>query len=75
VAAPASAVGAIKITSNRRVLVYVNGSPVGYAPTEYKGKPGTYSISAMVPGQPDTRQTLDAKIEAADSRVTLNFTF
>jgi hypothetical protein len=67
--------GTLTIKSNRRVLVYVNGSPVGYAPTTFKGKPGTYSVSAMVPGQPETKQTRDAKIDKAGAGETVNFQF
>jgi hypothetical protein len=55
--------------------VYVNGSPIGYAPTEYKGKPGTYSVQAMVPGQPETKQIRDVKIDSADQKVSVNFNF
>ncbi len=74
-AATAETTGTLNIKSNRRVLVYVNGAPVGYAPTDYKGKPGAYTVSAMVPGQPETKQTKDAKIDAAGANATVNFTF
>jgi hypothetical protein len=71
----AAARGTLKIRSNRRVLVYVNGQAIGYTPQDYKVNPGDYSISAMVPGQPNTKQTRDASISDAGTTTPVDFTF
>lgn len=72
---PVAQNGTIKIRANRRVLVYVNGSAVGYTPQDYKGPPGSYTVSAMVPGQPDSKQTRDTKIAGSGGASAVDFTF
>ena len=67
--------GVLKIRSNRRVLVYVNGAAVGYTPQDYQGLPGSFSVSAMVPGQPDSKQTRDIEISAAGAVHAVEFSF
>ena len=57
------------------MLVYVNGQAIGYTPQDYKVDPGTFSVSAMVPGQPATKQTRDASVSQAASTVAVDFTF
>jgi hypothetical protein len=74
-AAPAAAKGTLKVRSNRRVLVYVNGAAIGYTPQDYKVSPGDYSVSASVPGQPGTKQTKDTSIAAAGATVAVEFNF
>jgi len=67
--------GTLKIRANRRVLVYVNDKAVGYTPHEMRVAPGAYSIRAMVPGQPDSEQTQEARLDAVGQAVALSFTF
>lgn len=67
--------GTLKIRSNRKVLVYVNDEAIGYTPQNYPAPPGSYQISAMVPGQPKTRQTHRATLEQGGSTVPVQFTF
>ena len=45
--------GTIKVRSTQRVLVKVNGTPVGHTPIEIRKPPGTYVISASPPGRND----------------------
>ena len=67
--------GTLKIRSNRRVLVYVNGAAVGYTPQDYKVQPGDYSVSAMVPGQPGTKQTIDTSLAQPGQTQAVDFSF
>ncbi len=67
--------GTLKIRSNRRVLVYVNGAAVGYTPQDYAVAPGDYTVSAMVPGQPGTKQTIDASVSKAGAVKAVEFSF
>ncbi|MCO4748236.1 MAG: hypothetical protein KC912_25810 [Proteobacteria bacterium] len=46
----------ITVTSNRRVLVHLDGQPQGYAPLEIMVGAGTYSVSASLPGRGETEQ-------------------
>lgn len=73
-AQPVSTKGTLKIRSNRRVLVYVNGQAIGYTPQDYKVDPGSFQVSAMVPGNPSTKQTRDAAVPAG-ATVPVDFTF
>lgn len=73
--APVADLGTLKIRSNRKVLVHVNGKAIGFTPQDYRVAPGDYSVSAMLPGQPDSKQTLDTKIGAAGATVPLDFKF
>ncbi|HHO49991.1 MAG TPA: hypothetical protein ENK18_03760 [Deltaproteobacteria bacterium] len=71
----AAAAGTLKIRSNRKVLVYVNGEALGYTPQDFPASPGQYTISAMVPGQPKTRQTHSATLGKDGTTVPVQFTF
>ncbi len=68
-------VGTLKIRSNRRVLIYVDGKAVGYAPTDYPVTPGSHVVRAMVPGQPTSAQTQEIQVAAAGSVLGVDFTF
>ena len=58
------------------MLVYVNGQAIGYTPQDHTVSPGsTYTVSAMVPGQPNTKQTRDAPVSAGGTTVPVDFTF
>jgi hypothetical protein len=67
--------GTLKIRANRRVLVYVDGKAIGYAPTDHLVAPGAHSVRAMLPGQPATAQTQSIDVAAAGSVVALDFAF
>jgi serine/threonine-protein kinase len=69
----AETTGALTIRTNRRAIVYLNGSALGYAPVEWRGATGSYLVAAMLPGQPDTRQTREVALAAEP--VTLDFEF
>lgn len=51
---PAALGSKINVTSNRRVLVHLDGQPQGYSPMEIMVGPGTYTLSASLPGRPET---------------------
>ncbi len=67
--------GVLKIRSNRRVLVYVDGQASGYTPLEVKVEPGEHEVVAMVPGQPNTKQERDASVRAGGETVAVDFAF
>lgn len=72
---PAYADQSIKIKSNRRVLVYVNGKAVGYSPQEYKAAAGSYVVAAMLPGDPSSKQEQMVVVEANGSSTSVSFSF
>jgi hypothetical protein len=67
--------GTLKIRSNRRVLIYVNGQAIGYTPQEFQGPPGKYTVLAMVPGQPNTKQAREVTISAEHPTLGVDFSF
>jgi hypothetical protein len=67
--------GVLKIRSNRRVLVYVDGQAAGYTPLEVKVEPGDHQIVAMVPGQANTKQERDASVRSGGETVAVDFAF
>jgi len=74
-ATPKAVKGTLKIRSNRRVLVYVNGAAVGYTPQDYTVTPGDHTVTAMVPGQPNSKQTIEKRAVASGGVVAVEFTF
>jgi hypothetical protein len=72
--APA-AQGILKIRANRRAMVYVNNQVVGFTPLDHKVAPGTWSVAAVLPGQPTTRQERNVSIQAAGGTSAVDFTF
>ncbi len=67
-------VGTLKIRSNRRVLVKVNGQPKDYSPLDLPMSSGDYVITAALPGRPDTEQTLTVTLEGGVVE-PVNFSF
>jgi hypothetical protein len=67
--------GVLKIRSNRRVLVYIDGQASGYTPLEMKVDPGAHTVVAMVPGQPNTKQERSASVAAGGDTVAVDFAF
>ena len=65
----------LKIRANRRVLVYVDGQAVGYTPQDHVVKVGAHTITALVPGQPGTKQTRQAEAGKAGATVAVDFAF
>ncbi|MBX2801712.1 MAG: hypothetical protein KTR31_28800 [Myxococcales bacterium] len=76
-AAPQTEAGppTLRIRSNRKVLVYVDGRPIGYTPQNHVTDAGPHSVSAVVPGQPATRQTRSVTLSSDDGAVAVEFTF
>lgn len=67
--------GKLKVRANRRALVYVDDQAVGYTPASVDLPPGTHSLSAMMPGQPNSRQSRQAIIPKPGDTVAVEFTF
>jgi len=73
--APAAAsTGVIKVRSNRRVLVFLDNSAVGYSPQDIDADPGWHTVSAMIAGQPASKRTEDVKVSAGSS-ASVDFAF
>jgi len=73
--APAAAQGVLKIRANRRAMVYVNNQVVGFTPLDHKVAPGTWSVAAVLPGQPTTRQERNVSVSSAGGTSAVDFTF
>jgi hypothetical protein len=68
------ATGTLKIRSNRRVLVKINGQPRDYSPLDLPTAAGSYTVSAALPGKPETEQTKTVELKAGAVE-SINFTF
>ncbi len=66
--------GSLTIRANRAALVYVDGRAVGLTPKTVRVDGGSHTISAMLPGQPASKQTQTVEVEAGSS-VPVAFTF
>jgi len=66
--------GTLRIRSNRKVLIYVDGKAVGYTPKSYKAEPGSRTVSAMLPGQPQSKQTQTLTLKPGATQ-SVEFTF
>jgi serine/threonine-protein kinase len=64
----------VRVRSNRRVLVYVDDVAVGYTPLDHAVTPGAHEVSALVPGQPSTRQDRQLRIDRG-GEPTVEFQF
>jgi hypothetical protein len=74
-AAPKDAsVGILRIRSNRRVLVKVNGQAKEYSPLDLELAPGSYQVSAALPGRPETEQSLTVEL-AGGATEPVSFSF
>lgn len=60
--------GTLRIRSNKKVSVYINGDYVGMTPETRDVPAGAYEISVVQPGHPDTRQTQQIDVEAGRTR-------
>lgn len=74
VKSPAGAKGTLKIRSNRRVLVKVNGQPKDYTPLDLPADAGAYTISAALPGKPDSEQSFSIDLKSGVTEA-VNFSF
>ncbi|MCB9695309.1 MAG: hypothetical protein H6738_00815 [Alphaproteobacteria bacterium] len=73
--APATqAQGVLKIRANRRAIVYVNDQAIGFTPLDHKVGPGTYTVAAMLPQQPTSRQEKSASVSGSGA-VPIDFQF
>ncbi len=68
------ATGTLKIRSNRRVLIKVNGKPRDYSPLDLPIAPGTYTVSAALAGKPESEQTVTVNLQSSAIE-PVNFTF
>ena len=66
--------GTLKVRSNRRVLVKINGQPKDYTPLDLPTDSGKYTISAALPGKPDSEQTFTVDLKPGVIE-PVNFTF
>jgi hypothetical protein len=71
---PAASQGTLKIRSNRRVLIKVNNQPRDYSPLDLKLAPGSYTISASLPGKPESEQTFTVDLSSGETE-PVNFSF
>lgn len=68
--------GLLQITSNRPVVVYLNGEPLGKnGAWDRLVQPGAYTIRAMIPEQPDSEVTRRVVVEEVGQVVPVHFTF
>lgn len=65
-AAPPAAPGTLQIRSNVRVLVSVNGEPVGYPPLNLPYPPGDYLITAQGQGRNTTRIKQEVHLDSGE---------
>jgi len=68
------AVGRLRVTSNKRALIYIDGAPVGFTPMDVELAPGSHTVRVMQPGQSDTIQTRAAEIVPGEEQ-ELSFSF
>ncbi|MEN0066591.1 MAG: PEGA domain-containing protein [Myxococcota bacterium] len=66
---PAPEPGSLRIRSNKKAWVSIDGKPVGLTPKTVEVPPGPHTITVVQPGQPDTRQTrtVEARSGKTDS--------
>jgi len=72
---PAATFGTLKVDANRRVIIRVNGQPKGFTPQRLELPPGTYEVSAAMPGQADTEKKKTVTISAPGTTVGVDFAF
>ncbi len=72
---PAATFGTLKVDANRRVIIRVNGQPKGFTPQRLELPPGTYEVSAAMPGQADTEKKKTVTIAAPGTTVGVDFAF
>ncbi|MBN2800872.1 MAG: hypothetical protein JXX28_17175 [Deltaproteobacteria bacterium] len=63
---PTAPPGTLQIRSNRRVLVSVNGEPVGYPPLNLKRPPGEYVITAEMQGRTGAKERKDVRLDSGE---------
>lgn len=73
--APEPTQGTLRIRSNRRVLVYIDDRAVGYTPQDLAVPPGSHRVSAMLPGQPESRQVIDVQLQKGGDVKPVDFRF
>lgn len=64
----------IKITSNRRALVLIDGNPVGTTPHVAPVLPGVHRVEVMLPSKPETRQERKVSVSRSEQSWVV-FTF
>lgn len=64
----------IKVTSNRRALVVIDGTPQGMTPLQHPVLPGVHRVSVMRPGKPESKQERKVSVGRGE-QAWLVFTF
>lgn len=75
VAAVPATTATLKVRANRRAIVYLDEQAIGYTPVSYQSSPGKHALSAMMPGQPNSRQAREVTLPAPGETIAVEFTF
>lgn len=71
---PVAKTGTLQIVANRRVVVYLDGNPLGYTPQKVPVLPGAHTLSASMPGRPDSEQVKQIDVSSGTvQRVEFSF--
>lgn len=74
-AVAASERGLLRVRSNLKVLVYVDGVQVGMTPQDQTVVAGSHEVSAVIPGQPATRQVRNVEVGTDGGTVEVLFEY
>jgi hypothetical protein len=64
----------IQVSSNQRAMISLDGAPQAPAPLELRVTPGTHTLTAMLPGRPDSIQTKEVTAKK-NKAVQVGFVF
>ena len=66
----------LEIRSNQSVVAYINGAALGkIGYKDHLVAPGTYTIRAMLPGNPDSAQEVTVTVDQVGQSVPVRFSF
>ena len=69
-----TATGLLKIRSNRRAMIELDGSPRDFSPADLALPPGDHEVSATLPGRPSSRTTRRVLVEVGSPK-SVDFVF
>ena len=72
---PVALFSVIKVRSNRKVLIYVDGKAEGHTPIDVSVGVGAHKVMGMLRGRPDSKQTNSVTIEELGDSPSVSFTF
>ena len=72
---PVALASVIKVRSNRKVLIYVDGKAEGHTPIDVSVGVGAHQVMGMLRGRPDSKQTNSVTIEELGDSPSVSFTF